>query len=40
MTWRQADAASGTGLLTLGEPLKDIVEIDGLVLTRRALPSI
>lgn len=36
MTWRQRDAIGGMGLRTLGEPPKDLVEIDGLLLTRRS----
>lgn len=37
MVWRQADAPSATGLALLGEAPKDLVEIDGLLLTRRPL---
>lgn len=36
--WRAADKTGGIGLLTLGEPPKDIAEADGLLLMRRRLP--
>ena len=35
MTWRDSDAAGGQGLLYLGEPSRELVEIDGMVLVRR-----
>ncbi len=39
MCWAEAGAAGGLGLATLGEPPKDVVAHDGILLVRRALPS-
>ena len=39
MCWAEAAAAGGLGLATLGEPPKDVVAHDGILLVRRALPS-
>jgi len=36
MTWRDAKAAGGQGLLYLGEPPRELIEVDGMVLVRRA----
>lgn len=35
MTWRDVDAAGGQSLLYLGEPARELVEVDGTVLVRR-----
>ncbi len=35
MTWRDAEAPGGQGLLYLGEPSRELVEVDGMVLVRR-----
>ncbi|ABC21153.1 type I-E CRISPR-associated endoribonuclease Cas2e [Rhodospirillum rubrum] len=40
MTWADSLANGGLGLATLGEPPKDIVAHDGILLVRRALPAI
>ena len=40
MCWADATAAGGLGLATLGEPPKDIVAHDGVLLVRRLLPSV
>lgn len=37
MMWRDRDAVGGLGLRVLGEPPKDLVDVDGLLLTRRKL---
>ena len=37
--WRAADKNGGIGLLTLGEPPKDLVPVDGMLLTRKALSA-
>ncbi|MTJ82933.1 MAG: type I-E CRISPR-associated endoribonuclease Cas2 [Telmatospirillum sp.] len=37
MAWAESAAAGGLGLLTLGDPPKEIVGQDGLLLVRRAL---
>ncbi len=38
MTWAESAANGGLGLATLGEPPKDIIAHDGLLLVRRPLP--
>ena len=35
MTWRDVEAAGGQGLAYLGEPARELVEVDGMVLVRR-----
>ena len=40
MCWAEAAAHGGLGLATLGEPPKDIVRHDAMLLVRRALPAI
>jgi CRISPR-associated protein Cas2 len=37
MCWAEPALAGGLGLSTLGEPPKDVVAHDGLLLVRRAL---
>ncbi len=37
ITWRDNEAAGGQGLLYLGEPARELVEIDGMVLVRRTV---
>ena len=37
MTWRDPTLPIGQGLRSLGQPAKEIVEIDGLFLVRREL---
>ena len=37
MTWAESAANGGLGLLTLGEPPKEIVPYDSLLLVRRSL---
>lgn len=37
MTWRDTDHASGQAVRTLGVPAKELVELDGMHLVRRAL---
>ena len=37
MCWAEPAASGGLGLATLGEPAKDVVPYDGLLLVRRAL---
>ena len=37
MTWAAPTAAERQGVLTLGEPPKDLVEYDGLYIVRRAI---
>lgn len=37
MTWADSAAPSGLGLATLGEPQKEIVAHDGMLMVRRAL---
>ena len=39
MTWADNNAASASGLLTLGEPAKQIVEHEGMLLVRRSFPE-
>ncbi|GEO82013.1 type I-E CRISPR-associated endoribonuclease Cas2e [Pararhodospirillum oryzae] len=39
MTWADTAANGGLGLATLGEPPKDIVAHDGMLLVRRPLPQ-
>jgi CRISPR-associated protein Cas2 len=39
MVWRDRGALDRIGISHLGEPPKDVVSIDGLLLTRRPLPS-
>lgn len=36
MTWLDREAPGGQGLLHLGEPPRELVEVDGLVLVRRS----
>jgi len=35
MTWKDATAPGGQGLLYLGEPPRELVEVDGMVLVRQ-----
>ena len=35
MTWKDSEAPGGQGLLYLGEPPRELVEVDGMVLVRR-----
>lgn len=35
MTWLDTEAAGGQGLLYLGEPARELVEVDSMVLVRR-----
>lgn len=35
MTWREAGAPGGQQVLTLGEPRRDLVDVDGVLLVRR-----
>lgn len=35
MTWRAPEEAGGQGLAYLGEPPRELVEVDGMVLVRR-----
>ena len=35
MTWRDSEAAGGQCLAYLGEPPRELVEVDGMVLVRR-----
>lgn len=39
MTWAESAANGGLGLATLGEPPRDIVAQDAMLLVRRALPG-
>lgn len=39
MCWAESAAAGGLGLLTLGEPPKDVVSHEGILLVRRSLSS-
>lgn len=39
MCWAEIGAAGGLGLKTLGEPAKDVVAHDAVLLVRRALPE-
>jgi CRISPR-associated protein Cas2 len=39
MCWAEPGAAGGLGLKTLGEPAKDIVTHDAVLLVRRAVPE-
>lgn len=39
MTWADSSENGGLGLLTLGEPPKDIVAHDAMLLVRRPLPT-
>lgn len=39
MCWAEADAPGAIGLATLGEPPKDVVEHEGILLVRRQLSS-
>ena len=39
MTWADKSSHGGMGLLILGEPHKDIVSHDGMLLVRRLLPT-
>lgn len=40
MTWREPRAPAGQGLRVLGEPVRDLVEVDGLILVRRPAGSV
>jgi len=35
MTWRETTAPGGQAMLTLGEPRRDFVNVDGVILVRR-----
>ena len=35
MTWRDPGAPGGQGVLTLGEPRRELVDVDGVLLVRR-----
>ena len=35
LTWREAGAPGGQAVSTLGEPRRDLVDVDGLLLVRR-----
>ena len=37
MTWREATAPGGQAVLTLGEPCRDLVDVDGVLLVGREL---
>jgi CRISPR-associated protein Cas2 len=37
MVWRDIDQTGGVGIATLGTPPRELIEIDGLWLTRRPL---
>jgi len=37
MNWRDTDAAGGQSLLYLGEPARELVDVDGMVLVRRTV---
>ncbi len=37
MTWRETTAPGGQAILTLGEPRRDLVDVDGVLLVRREL---
>ncbi len=37
MTWREMTAPGGQSMLTLGEPRRDLVDVDGVLLVRREL---
>ena len=37
MTWRETTAPGGQAVLTLGEPRRDLVDVDGVLLVRREL---
>jgi len=39
MTWADSTAHGGLGLVSLGEPPKDIVSHDAMLLVRRGLPK-
>lgn len=36
MTWKDSEAPGGQGLLYLGEPPRELVEVDGMVIVRRS----
>lgn len=36
MTWRESEAAGGQGLRHLGEPPRELVDVEGMVLVRRS----
>ena len=38
MTWRDASAPGHQAVLTLGEPPRELVDFDGVLLVRRAAP--
>ena len=40
MTWADKNASGGSGLLTLGEPAKQIVDHEGMLIVRRELPPL
>ncbi len=37
MTWRDTSAAGGQAVLTLGEPSRELVDVDGVLLVRRGV---
>lgn len=37
MTWREAGAAGGQAVSTLGEPRRDLADVDGVLLVRREI---
>ncbi len=39
MCWAESVSAGGLGLLVLGEPPKEVLAHEGILLVRRALPS-
>lgn len=39
MVWRDSELPGGQAVRTLGVPPVDLVEVDGLVLTRRSVPG-
>jgi CRISPR-associated protein Cas2 len=40
MTWPDVDAPGGQRVLLLGEPPKDLWDVDGIILVRRELPPL
>lgn len=39
MVWRDLNATGGVGLAQLGTPPRELIEVDGMWLTRRTKPS-
>jgi CRISPR-associated protein Cas2 len=39
MVWRDLDAVGGVGIANLGDPPRDLVEADGMLLVRRHPPA-